>query len=75
MIFRPVHPDSARRRADVVGIFANEVSVTRLIGAVPFEKDDDGQTASRDMMVEAFAEIDAETMDSILGPSTQAARP
>ena len=47
-----------KRRADVVGIFPNEVSIMRLIGAVPFERCDEWLTASRDMQVEAFAQID-----------------
>ena len=38
----------------------NEASTTRLIGAVLFEQNDEWQTASRYMMVEAFAQIDHE---------------
>lgn len=47
-----------KRRADVVGIFPNEASIMRLIGAVLFEQNDEWQTASCYMMVEAFAQID-----------------
>ena len=60
-------------RADVVGIFPNEASITRLIGAVLFEANDDWQTSSRYMMVEAFAQIDKEEIDPILSITTKAA--
>ncbi len=38
--------------------FPNEASILRLIGAVPFERNDEWQTSSRLVMVEAFAQID-----------------
>jgi transposase-like protein len=62
-----------KRRADVVGIFPNEASITRLIGAVLFEQNDEVQTASRYMQVEAFAQIDHEETYPILRSTTQAA--
>ena len=62
-----------KRRADVVGIFPNEASIMRLIGAVLFEQNDEWQTASRYMMVEAFAQIDKEEIDPILSITTKAA--
>ena len=44
-----------KRCADVVGFFLNEASIMRLIGAVLFEQNDEWQTSSCYMMVEAFA--------------------
>ncbi len=55
-----------KRRADVGGIFSNEASIMRLIGAVLFEQNDEWQTSSRYMMVEAFVQIDKEEIDPIL---------
>ena len=62
-----------KRRADVVGIFPNEASIMRLIGAVLFEQNDDWQTQNRYTQVEAFAKIDAEEIDPILSITSKAA--
>jgi transposase-like protein len=75
-----------KRRADVVGIFPNEASIMRLIGprhgrlnqwrnhgSMLFEQNDEWQTSSRYMMVEAFAQIDKEEIDPILSITTKAA--
>lgn len=62
-----------KRRADVVVFFPNEASIARPIGAVLFEQNDEWQTASRYIMVEAIAEIDAEETDPILNITTLAA--
>ncbi len=47
--------------------------IMRLIGAVLFEQNDEWQSASRYMMVEAFAQIDKEEIDPILSITTKAA--
>lgn len=53
--------------------FPKDASILRLIGAVLFEQNDEWQTSSRSMMVEAFAEIDKEEIDPILSITTKAA--
>jgi putative transposase len=62
-----------KRRADVVGIFPNEDSILRLIGAVLFEQNDEWLGQHRYMQVEAFAQIDAAQPDPLLSITTQAA--
>ena len=52
-----------KRRAGVVGIFANEDSITRLVGAVPLEANDDWQLQHRTMQLEGMAELDAPQME------------
>ena len=62
-----------KRHADVVGIFPNEASILRLISAVLLEQNDEWQTSSRYMMVEAFARIDTGEIDPSLSINTKAA--
>jgi putative transposase len=46
-----------KRRADVVGIFPNEDSINRLIGAVLLEANDEWQLQHRYMQIEGMAEL------------------
>ena len=46
-----------KRRADVVGIFPNEASIVRLIGAVLLEANDEWQLQHRYMQTEAMSEL------------------
>ena len=46
-----------KRRSDVVGIFPNEGSIIRLIGAVLLEANDEWQSQHRYMQTEAMAEL------------------
>src|SRR5215210_1332313 len=52
-----------KRRADVVGIFPNEDSITRLIGAVLMEANDEWQLQHRYMQIEGMAELAAPLAD------------
>jgi putative transposase len=63
-----------KRRADVVGIFPNEDSIVRLVGAVLLEANDEWQLQHRYMQVEAMAELEVPAAGSQnLIPTTHAA--
>ena len=63
-----------KRRADVVGIFPNEDSIVRLIGAVLLEQNDEWQLQHRYMQTEGMVELDApaETHQSLIAEADAA---
>ena len=54
-----------KRRADVVGIFPNEASIIRLIGAVLLEANDEWQIQNRYMQTEPMAELTTPMIDPV----------
>ena len=54
-----------KRRADVVGIFPNEGSIIRLIGAVLLEANDEWQTQHRYMQTEVMADVMNPPIDAV----------
>jgi transposase-like protein len=59
-----------KRRADVVGIFPNEASITRLVGAVLLEANDEWRLQHRHMQVEAMAELTPPLIEGEVAPAT-----
>ena len=53
-----------KRRADVVGIFPNEASITRLIGAVLLEQNDEWMLQHRYMQIEGMVELTPPAIDA-----------
>jgi putative transposase len=53
-----------KRRADVVGIFPNEASITRLIGAVLLEQNDEWLLQCRYMQIDGMAELTPPLIDA-----------
>jgi transposase-like protein len=53
-----------KRRADVVGIFPKEASITRLIGAVLPEQNDEWLLQHRYMQIEGMVELTPSLIDA-----------
>ena len=53
-----------KRRADVVGIFPNEASITWLIGAVLLEQNDEWLLQHRYMQIEGMTELTPSLIDA-----------
>jgi transposase-like protein len=53
-----------KRRADVVGIFPNEASITRLIGTVLLEQNDEWLLQHRYMQIEGMVEFTPPIIDA-----------
>ena len=64
-----------KRRADVVGIFPNEESIYRLIGAVLLEANDEWQLQHRYMQIEGMAELATPMIEETLKIAPQTALP
>jgi putative transposase len=62
-----------KRRADVVGIFPNQASITRLVGAILLEQNDEWQLQHRYMPLETMAGIGEEQINSVPALNAKAA--
>jgi putative transposase len=62
-----------KRRADVVGIFPNQASITRLVGAILLEQNDEWQLQHRYMPLETMASIGEEQINSLPALNAKAA--
>jgi transposase-like protein len=64
-----------KRRADVVGIFPNEASITRLVGAILLEQNDEWQLQHRYMTLETITGMADDLSISLPAALTNAASP
>jgi Transposase, Mutator family len=53
-----------KRRTEVVGIFPNDAAITRLIGAVLLEQNDEWLLQCRHMQIEGMAELAPPLLDA-----------
>ena len=58
-----------KRRSDVVGIFPNEAAITRLVGALLLEQNDEGATTRRYMTLETLGIVSDTPLVSLPGVS------
>jgi len=62
-----------KRRADVVGIFPNQASIMRLVGAILLEQNDEWQLQHRYMTLETMTGLGDEQINSLPWPKAKAA--
>jgi len=62
-----------KRRADVVGIFPNQASIMRLVGAILLEQNDEWQLQHRYMTLETMTGLGDEQINALPWPNTKAA--
>jgi putative transposase len=57
-----------KRRADVIGIFPNQASITRLVGAILLEQNDESQLQHRYMPLETMTGLGEEQIPGNFKP-------
>ncbi len=59
-----------KRRTDVVGIFPNDASIVRLVGALLLEQNDEWQLLRRDMQLEGLQSVSDKQLHRIFAVVT-----
>ena len=62
-----------KRRADVVGIFPNQASIMRLVGAILLEQNDEWQLQHRYMTLETMTGLGEEQINALPSLNAKAA--